>query len=121
LGCTVLGCTVLDCAVLDCAVLDCAVLDCAVLDWAVLDCAVLDWEETEVDRRAEELATRSPLGAERAPRSDTDVSARPGRASFGPDAGPTLISPAHQDAKLEDFEGLPGGRLGTARQFRPYL
>src|SRR5580658_3448963 len=74
-----------------------------------------------MDRRAEELATRSPLGAERAPRSDTDVSAGPGPASDGPSAGPSLISPAHQDAKLEDFEGLPGGRQGTARQFRPYL
>ncbi|HKD87547.1 MAG TPA: hypothetical protein VKB62_03370, partial [Streptosporangiaceae bacterium] len=32
----------------------------------------------------------------------------------------SLISPAHQDAKLEDFKGLPGGRQGTARQFRRY-
>ncbi|HXW43750.1 MAG TPA: hypothetical protein VEL03_03115 [Streptosporangiaceae bacterium] len=43
------------------------------------------------------------------------MSEGPGPASDGPDAGPSLISPAHQDAKLEDFEGLPGGRLGTAR------
>ncbi len=55
-----------------------------------------------------------------APRSDTDVSAGPGPASDGPGAGPSLISPACQDAKLEDLEGLPVGRLRTARQLRPY-
>ncbi len=33
----------------------------------------------------------------------------------------SLISPAHEDAKLEYLEGLPGGRLGTARHYRPYL
>jgi hypothetical protein len=43
-----------------------------------------------------------------------------GQRSAG-EPGPSLISPAHQDAKLEDLKGLPGGRLGTARQFRPYL
>ena len=74
-----------------------------------------------LDRRAEELATRSPLGAGRTPRSDTDVSAGPGPASDGPCAGPSLVSPAYQDAKLENFEGLPGGRPCTARQYRPYL
>ena len=40
---------------------------------------------------------------------------------MGREPGPSLISPAHQDAKLEDLKGLPGGRLGTARQFRRYL
>jgi len=34
------------------------------------------------------------------------VSAGPGPASEGPGAGPSLISPARQDAKLEDLEGL---------------
>jgi hypothetical protein len=42
------------------------------------------------------------------------------RPARGREPGPSLISPAHQDAKLEDLKGLPGGRLGTARQFRPY-
>ena len=51
-----------------------------------------------------------------APRSDTDVSAGPGPASDGPGAGPSLVSPAYQDAKLEDVEGLPVGRLRTARR-----
>jgi len=69
-----------------------------------------------VSRRTEELATRSPLGAWAAPRSDTDVSAGPGPASDGPGAGPSLISPACQGAKLENLEGLPGGRLRTTRQ-----
>src|SRR5450755_3996347 len=55
-----------------------------------------------------------------APRSDTDVSAGPGPASDGPGAGPSLISPACQDAKLEDLEGLPEGRLGTAHHLRRY-
>src|SRR5580693_6374703 len=41
-----------------------------------------------MDRRAEELATRSPLGAGRAPRSDTDVSAGPGPASEGRETRP---------------------------------
>jgi hypothetical protein len=54
------------------------------------------------------------------PRSDTDVSAGPGPASYGPGAGPSLVSPACQDAKLEDVEGLPVGRLHTARQLRRY-
>src|SRR5215469_9984209 len=39
----------------------------------------------------------------------------------GREPGPSVISPAHQDAKLEDLKGLPGGRLGTARHLRPYL
>src|SRR5215469_11793652 len=50
---------------------------------------------------------------------------RVGGTGYGPargqEPGPSLISPAHQDAKLEDLKGLPGGRLGTTRQFRPYL
>jgi len=77
--------------------------------------------EVDGDRRAEELATRSPLGA-RSRRGRTQMCrrdrVRPAKRR-GP--GPSLISPAHQDAKLEDLKGLPGGRLGTARQFRPYL
>jgi hypothetical protein len=48
---------------------------------------------------------------------DTNVSEGPGPASGGPGAGPSLISPACQDAKLENLEGLPAGRLRTARQF----
>src|SRR5215467_3612293 len=37
-----------------------------------------------------------------------------GPARVGPVAGPALVSPAYQDNKLEDVEGLPGGRLRTA-------
>src|SRR6516164_4087900 len=37
-----------------------------------------------------------------------------GPARAGPVAGPALVSPAYQDNKLEDVEGLPGGRLRTA-------
>src|SRR5215467_14770258 len=37
-----------------------------------------------------------------------------GPARVGPVAGPALVSPAYQDNKLEDVEGLPGGRLHTA-------
>src|SRR5215467_14566182 len=37
-----------------------------------------------------------------------------GPACAGPVAGPALVSPAYQDNKLEDVEGLPGGRLRTA-------
>src|SRR5260370_5883752 len=55
-----------------------------------------------------------------APRSATDVSAGPGPASERPGAGPSLISPACQDAKLEDLEGLPVGRQRTARHPRRY-
>src|SRR5690349_1016232 len=47
-----------------------------------------------------------PWASRGTPRSDTDVSAGPGPASEGPGAGPSLISPARQDAKLEDLEGL---------------
>jgi len=54
----------------------------------------------------------APLGAA----LDTNVSEGPGPASEGPGAGPSLISPACQDAKLENLEGLPAGRLRTARQ-----
>ena len=42
------------------------------------------------------------------------MSARPGPAREGPVAGPSLVSPVYQDNKLEDVEGLPGGRLRTA-------
>ncbi len=76
--------------------------------------------EACVDRRAEELATRSPLGARRRGRTQTCRRDRV-RPARGREPGPSLISPAHQDAKLEDLKGLPGGRLGTARQFRRYL
>src|SRR5258707_2765971 len=58
----------------------------------------------------------APLGAA----LDTDVSEGPGPASERPGAGPSLISPACQDAKLEDLEGLPVGRLRTARLLRRY-
>src|ERR1022692_3429199 len=68
-----------------------------------------------------EMATHTPLGAVAAPRSDTDVSEGPGPASDGPGAGPSLISPACQDAKLEDLKGLPAGWLHTTRQNRRYL
>src|SRR5215469_15842069 len=83
-------------------------------------------------RRTEELATRSlpwapggavfgHIGLARAEaRVQENVSAGPGPASTGPGAGPSLISPACQDAKLEDLEGLPVGRLGTARHLRRY-
>jgi hypothetical protein len=37
-----------------------------------------------------------------------------GPARDGPVAGPSLVSPAYQDNKLEDVEGLPGRRLRTA-------
>src|SRR6516165_1884341 len=37
-----------------------------------------------------------------------------GPARERPVAGPALVSPAYQDNKLEDVEGLPGGRLRTA-------
>jgi len=37
-----------------------------------------------------------------------------GPAREGPVAGPSLVSPAYQDNKLEDVEGLPGRRLRTA-------
>src|SRR6516165_8975047 len=37
-----------------------------------------------------------------------------GPTRAGPVAGPALVSPAYQDNKLEDVEGLPGGRLRTA-------
>jgi len=47
-----------------------------------------------------------PWASRGTPRSDTGVSAGPGPASEGPGAGPSLISPARQDAKLEDLEGL---------------
>ena len=52
---------------------------------------------------------------------DTSVSMGPGPASEGPVPALSLISPAHQDAKLENLEGLPAGRLRTTRQTRRYL
>jgi RNA polymerase sigma-70 factor, ECF subfamily len=61
------------------------------------------------------MATHSPLAPSGAA-LDTNVSEGPGPASEGPGAGPSLISPACQDAKLENLEGLPAGRLRTARQ-----
>ena len=41
--------------------------------------------------------------------ASTDVSAGPGPASDGPGAGPSLISPACQDAKLENPRAFPSG------------
>jgi len=52
---------------------------------------------------------------------DTNVSEGPGPASDGPGAGPSLISPACHGAELENLEGLPAGRLHTARRSRRYL
>ena|SRR6266487_1864769 len=44
-----------------------------------------------------------------------------GTGREGPAPALSLISPAYQDAKLENLEGLPAGRLHTARHHRRYL
>src|SRR5215469_5489397 len=76
-------------------------------------------------RRTEELATRSlpwaPGGAVFGHIGLARAEARvQENVLAGPGAGPSLISPACQDAKLEDLEGLPVGRLRTARHLRRY-
>src|SRR5262249_56288235 len=55
-----------------------------------------------------------PWAPGQAPHSDTEVSVRPGPAREGPVAGPSLVSPVCSGNKLEDVEGLPGGRRRTA-------
>src|SRR5262249_59208376 len=55
-----------------------------------------------------------PWAPGQAPHSDTEVSVRPGPAREGPVAGPSLVSPVCSGDKLEDVEGLPGGRRRTA-------
>jgi hypothetical protein len=73
-----------------------------------------------VRRLAEELdeglATRSPLGAGGGAAFGHRRVGGTGTGQRGPGAGPSLVSPAYQDAKLEDVEGLPVGRLRTARR-----
>jgi len=77
------------------------------------------WLAADAEHAADaaEMTTHSPLGA----MPGADVPEGPGPAREGPGTGPSRISPACQDAKLEDLEGLPAGRRRTARQIRRYL